>query len=245
MNSLKFRHYPESRFGGFADVDGTVAFYLRVNALLTKDATVLDVGCGRAQYVDDPVPVRRDLRIIRGKCARVIGLDVDEAAAVNPFVDEFHLITGPRWEVEDASVDVCVCDFVVEHLENPDEVFAEFRRVIRPGGYLCIRTPNSRSYVGLMSRLIPNRHHAKVVGRVQETRKEEDVFPTLYRANTRGKLRSLLRRYDFDGCVYGFESEPAYLSFSPLAYRLGVMHQRMAPNGLKPTLFAFGRRSGG
>jgi len=30
------KHYPESRFGGFSDIDGTVTFYSRVNALLVS-----------------------------------------------------------------------------------------------------------------------------------------------------------------------------------------------------------------
>jgi hypothetical protein len=30
----KFRHYPEARFGGFADVDQVTVFYTRVRALI-------------------------------------------------------------------------------------------------------------------------------------------------------------------------------------------------------------------
>ena len=29
------RFYPESRFGGFTDIDGTIAFYTRVHSQLT------------------------------------------------------------------------------------------------------------------------------------------------------------------------------------------------------------------
>lgn len=43
---LLVRFYPEARFGGFSDIDGTMAFYLRVNALLGCDSVVLDFGCG-------------------------------------------------------------------------------------------------------------------------------------------------------------------------------------------------------
>ena len=51
----------------------------------------------------------------------------------------------------------------------------------------------------------------------------------------------MMRKYSFEGVVYGYEAEPSYLSFSKIAYWLGVMHQRFAPGILKPTLFAFGR----
>ena len=46
---------PESRFSGFTDIDGTVAFYLRVNALATSKDIVLDFACGQGTYANDPV----------------------------------------------------------------------------------------------------------------------------------------------------------------------------------------------
>ncbi len=80
------RHYQESRFGGFTDVDGTVAFYTRVHALLEPSFVVLDVGCGRGAYGTDPVRVRRELRIFKGKCRRIIGIDPDEQAKGGEFL---------------------------------------------------------------------------------------------------------------------------------------------------------------
>jgi SAM-dependent methyltransferase len=242
---VAFKHtfYPESRFGGFTHVDGTIAFYTRVNALLEESFSVLDFGCGRGEYRDDTVAIRRELRILKGKVSRVIGIDADEAAGSNPFLDEFHLI-GPsstRWPLDAASVDMCICDQVMEHIERPEDFFSECRRILRPGGYLCIRTPNSRSYAALISRIVPDRLHARILARVQSDRKEEDVFPTYYRCNTIPTLRLMLGRHGFDHAVYGVESEPSYLSFSKLAYALGVFHQRHAPRFLRMGILAFAR----
>lgn len=235
------RFYPESRFGGFTDVDGTIAFYARVNALVGPSSTVLDVGCGRGAWADDPVAVRRDLRRLRGKVARVVGADVDPAAAANPFVDEFRPFTGGSWPVEDAGVDLVLADCVLEHVADPVSFFREARRVLRPSGALCIRTTNAWSYVGLAARLVPNRLHAGVTARVQERRRAEDVFPTVYRCNSVPALRRALVRHGFEGVAYGYEAEPSYLEFSGLAYALGVLHQRYAPAFLRPVLHAFAR----
>ena len=60
--SCKCLFYPESRFGGFTDSDAYVVFYGRVNSLVTPDSVVLDIGCGRGAYADDPVAFRRQLR---------------------------------------------------------------------------------------------------------------------------------------------------------------------------------------
>jgi SAM-dependent methyltransferase len=233
--------YPESRFGGFTQIDGTVAFYTRVQALARPDSVVVDFGCGRGAYQDDPIPYRRGLRVLRGKVARVIGLDASPAGAENPFLDTFLRLEGPRWPLDDRSADLCISDNVLEHLPDPGVFFAEAARVLRPGGVVCIRTPNRWSYIALLARLIPNRGHAGVLAKAKPGLREADVFPTLYRCNTVSALRRALRRAGFQAVVYGYEAEPSYLSFSPVAYALGVAHQKLAPGFLKPAIFAFGR----
>ena len=241
MNYMNI-YYPESRFGGLTDVDGTVTFFARVNSLVDPSSVVLDVGCGRGAYAEDPISIRRALRIFKGKCKKVIGIDVDKTARDNPFLDEFRLIEGKSWPLEDGSVDACICDSVLEHVEEPELFFSELRRVIKQGGYLCIRTPNVLSYFGLFSKMIPSRFHSSIATKVQDKRQAEDVFPTLYRCNTKRKIARLLDKYGFDACVYGYEAEPSYFSFSRLLYFLGVMHQRFSPNMFKLAIFAFGKK---
>ena len=240
--SNKERFYPEALFGGFTDIDGTVAFFNRVNSLLESSFVVLDVGCGRGEYHEDPVPLRRNLRVLKGKVIKVIGIDVDQSAQENPFLDEFRLIQDDSWPVENNSINLIVCDNVLEHVANPDRFFLEIRRVLRNGGYLCIRTPNRWSYIALAATLIPNKYHSKVVTSVvQDRRKKEDVFPTLYRCNSIRKLKNMIQKNGLECVVYGHEAEPSYLSFSKIAYFFGVMHQRFAPGFIKPAIFAFGK----
>lgn len=52
--------------------------------------------------------------------------------------------------LEDASVDVLICQEGIEHFSDQFEAFKEFNRVIKPGGTLLITTPN---YSSLRSRL--------------------------------------------------------------------------------------------
>ena len=242
MGATKEHFYPESRFGGFTNVDWTVAFYSRVHALIRPGHVVVDFGCGRGSHLEDPVAFRRELRSFKDKVARVIGVDVDPVGATNPYVDEFRELTPDApWPLDTASVDVIVSDCVVEHLPDPAEFMREAKRVLNPGGYLCIRTPNVWSYVGVASRLVPNSHHTRVLSKVQTERKEEDVFPTLYRCNSVWALRRLLRANGFTAVVYGYGSEPSYLEFSKPAYWLGKLYQRFAPGVLQPAMFAFAR----
>lgn len=234
--------YPEYDFGQFTDVDGTVRFYSRVNAIVEPGDIVLDVGCGRGGRDNDPCRFHRDLIRVADRCERVIGIDVDPAAAANPFVSDFRLIDDTnRWPVDSASVDVVVSDYVLEHVEDPDTFFREVVRVLRPGGTFCARTPNKNGYVGLLSRLIPNRHHARIVERVQVTREAEDVFPTYYRANTASALKALFRRHGMTGVVLRAEGEPNYLRFSPTLYRIGAALAPAIPPPLRNGLTVFAR----
>jgi SAM-dependent methyltransferase len=242
MSDYRAQFYPETDFGGFADTDETVAFYLRVNALLDPSFTVVNFGCGRGVHLEDPVLFRRGLSWLKGKVSCVIGVDLDEAGRSNPSIDEFRLLeAGGRWPIADLSVHMIVCEYVMEHLPDPCAFIQEASRVLVKGGYICIRTTNAQSYVGIISRLLPNRFHNAVLSKIQPERKKDDVFPTLHRCNTVRALRRLLAGAHFRSAVYGYESEPEYLTFAKLAYAFGVAHQKLAPACCKVTLFAFGQ----
>ncbi len=223
-------------------MDGTITFYSRVNMLLNPASVVLDIGCGRAAYRNDEINFRKKIRILKGRCRKVIGIDVDEKARSNPCIDEFRLIRGEPWPVGDGSVGLCICDSVLEHVKNPHAFFDECRRVLVPGGYLAIRTANILSYFGLFSIIIPSKIHTKLLAGLQPHRRKEDIFPTHYKCNTRRKLRKIFKKHGFDAVVYGYGAEPSYLTFSKIAYYTGVLHQRYAPSIFKTALFAFGRK---
>jgi SAM-dependent methyltransferase len=235
--------YPEIEFGGIPRSDGVIEFYSRLNSIVTSKSVVVDFGCGRGSHTEDPVEFRRNLRSLRGKAAKVIGLDVDLAAQSNPSIDEFRNMTpSQRWPVEDETIDVVLADCVLEHLSDPGYLFREAARVLVSDGFLCIVTTNLLSYVGVAAKLTPNRLHSTVLSRTQLSREEKDVFPTLYRCNTVFALRREMERHGFGAAVFGHDGGPGYLRFSKIAYAMGFLHQTFSPSFIKPTLMAFGKK---
>jgi SAM-dependent methyltransferase len=199
--SIEMPIYPEVRFGGFSRRDGAVAFYVRVNALLRPDMRVLDYGCGvGSHFAVRPTSVR-SLQYMRNKVRQVIGTDVDSRAAANPTIDAFAPISPAGVELPDASIDICICEWGLEHFENPAAFFREAHRLLTPNGYLCIRTPNALHYSSIVARLLPFRLHTQVRQVLKHFHDEADVFPVRYRCNLRGQLQRALRRADFDAVV--------------------------------------------
>lgn len=234
------RLFPEVAAGGFSRVDGTVAFYVRINALVSSSSVVVDFGAGRGRFMEDPVAYRRNVRLLQGRVQRVIGLDVDDAVLQNPTVDESHVISdGGRLPVPDASVDLVISDFTFEHVADPAWLASELYRILKPGGWICARTPNKYGYISLFARLVPNGLHDAVLRIVQPEKKSIDTFPTLYRLNTRRDLRRHFPERRFQHVVFEHDAEPAYVANSRFGWRVGLFLTRILPRRVYTMLFVF------
>ena len=98
--------------------DSIVPFLGVAQLLARESSVVVDVGCGRGSIADESAG--RVFHDLRGPGRTVIGIDLDPVGATNPIVDEFRLIDPSlRWPLEDASVDLAVSDFTLEHVDDP------------------------------------------------------------------------------------------------------------------------------
>ena len=193
-------------------------FELKVDAIVARGARVLmDAGCGRT------VPV---LRKYLGRVDRLIGVELVDFTDVPPGVETYNVKLGTL-PLEDASVDVIMSRSVFEHLTDPDTVYREFARVLRPGGRVVFLTANMWDYGTLFARLVPNRFHGRIVKAV-EGREEEDTFPTAYKTNTRSDVDRLAAAAGLR--VEGFEylsQYPNYLMFNGLLFLIGTGFEKL------------------
>ena len=233
--------YPELGAGGFTSVDGSIEFYGRVQALLRDDMTVLDFGAGRGTwYEDDRCAARKDTRLIKGHVATVIGCDVDSAVLENRSVDRAMVVRlDEPLPVESSSIDLIVSDYVFEHVTDVDWFAAEIDRLLKPGGWICARTPSRFCYVALFARLVSNRRHATVLKRVQPSRKEVDVFPTAYRLNTRKMLSRSFPPPKYRNCSYFYSAEPSYHFGNIILFRILQFVHWATPKWFTGNLFVF------
>ena len=181
------------------------------------DQDLLDLGAG-AGIVDE--------MNFLGHARKICGIDPDPRVASNPYLDEGREGLGESIPYPDASFDIVFADNVLEHLPNPEEVFAEVARVLKPGGAFLVKTPNKHHYVPFIARLTPHRFHQWVVR--WRGRDGNDVFPTRYLANCRADIRRLAQSAALEVVnIDLIEGRPEYLRFSALTYLLGFVYERL------------------
>jgi SAM-dependent methyltransferase len=216
--TLSEKFYPEVGVGGFTRRDGTVQFYTQVNALLRPEFSVVDFGAGRGAFAEQ-YDFRSGLATLKGKVAEVIGVDVDDAVLENSLVDRAVVYSGDKIPLADQGTDLILADMTFEHIPDPATTSAELSRILKPGGWICARTPHLRSLIALGSSLIPNRFHAGALKSIQPGRQERDVFPALYRLNSKAALRRYFAPGAWIDRSYTWTPEPAYHLGSPAIFQ--------------------------
>ena len=204
--------------------------------------TVLDFGAGRAGWVEeDDVPVRASMRTIKGKVARFIAADIDPVVLQNQTTDENLLIEDGVVPLPTGSVDLIICDYVLEHVEDPARFVAEVDRLLRPGGYFCARTPHGLNYVSIAARAVRNSQHASILRKVQPTRKAEDVFPTAYKLNSKRAVRRAFK--GFEDYSYLYVPEPSYYFGKKLVFDCLSVAHKLLPAPFVGNIFVFMRKA--
>jgi SAM-dependent methyltransferase len=208
---LCYRYYAGRKFSRTLYQD-TIFKYVR------GGHRVLDAGCGH--YLEFSRELSGDVQ--------VVGIDLEERLDTRNERSPFALRGDlERMPFPTDYFDVVISRNVVEHLRDPLRVFAEFHRVLKPGGKVIISTPNKWDYISIIASVTPYRWHRALVSKIFQV-SEDDVFPTLYRANTLSALPKTLNAAGFGETeLHAVSHYPAYLMFSPVLFRLGVLYEKL------------------
>lgn len=182
------------RFGYF---DAEAWYEFVVERLVTDGCAWIDVGGGKSI-----LPRNRSLaeRLAR-RCGHLVGVDPSETLQENVLVHERAQCFVEDYRSE-RKFDLATLRMVAEHITDPDRAIASLAALLKPGGKAVIYTPNRWSPLSLLAGVVPFRWHHRLTHVLWQT-KEEDVFPTVYRMNSRRRLRTLFERGGFRQIDFG------------------------------------------
>jgi 2-polyprenyl-3-methyl-5-hydroxy-6-metoxy-1,4-benzoquinol methylase len=187
----------------------------------------LEAGCGHQilsewRFSQEQALVNR--------CQRVVGVDLDfEGMKKHRTISDTVYASLESLPLASESFDLVTCNMVVEHLAEPEKVFKEFHRILRPGGRVIIHTPNAYGYSTVAARILPQFARVKLAG-ILEDRPAEDVFPAHYRANTPKRLDETLSLAGFRKERFLCIPTSCVLYFSRVLVSLELAYVRLTLN---------------
>lgn len=190
-----------------------------------KSCQVLDIGCGNGNFVIDE---------LRDHFLSVVGVDMDaNAVTKNVTCEKVVLYDGHKLPFPDQSFDVVLSLWVLEHVQDPKEFFAEVSRVLRPGGFFGFVTPNKRSALVGVRRLL----HSSISNRLVTWlygREEKDIFPVLYRTNSIKDISCFAKELGLSPSFLHENQDPTYTSFGKMSYYLSNLFSSLSVSFVKP-----------
>ena len=111
----------------------------RVEGHASPPGRLLDVGCGTGTF----------LRLAQTRGWEVTGTELSPYAAKAAEGEGLTVFEGEVWEagLPVGAFDVVTCWHVIEHASRPRRVIEEIHRVVRPGGWLVLATPNLEDHI--------------------------------------------------------------------------------------------------
>lgn len=201
------------------------AYFREVARHVRNGITWLDAGCGhtlvpgwmkRASALEAELLNAPDL---------IVGTDLDQGSLRKPSTIQRCCCDIEDLAFRSESFDLVTCNMVIEHVANPETAFREFHRVLKPGGTLIVHTPNVLNWGNLVAKFTPRWFHDFVRKRASGS-DPDDVFSTLYKANTPGALELSLTRAGFETVYLQLlPGRPHMRGFGPMIYFECLMYR--------------------
>jgi len=151
----------------------------RLLSIIIKDKSVaqlnfIDMGCGPGRMVHIYEPIYKEITLLDSsvdqlKEAQGNVKDVDKSKTVLANVQETTL--------QNEHYDVALCLRVFHYISNPEEVFKEMNRILKPGGYLILEIPNKLNFKNRIRSIFVKKHeNADSGNQIIKSGREDDLI---------------------------------------------------------------------
>ena len=199
----------------------TARFQRWIAARVTPASRVLDLGCGRGGVVE---------RL--GTTGEWSGCDPDWCSLKE------HRTTGlwrsqafsERLPFADATFDIVIASWVLEHLPQPVKTWGEIARVLRPGGRFFFLTPNRRHLIPHLGAWLARIRtlQAPLVTAIYR-RAAADTFPVYYQANTFAALEYLGVETSLRLVQMEWVDDPSYFGWTESSFTIAACLALLLP----------------
>lgn len=195
---------------GTSEFHDLIAGFARPRSFQKNACRILEIGAG---------PSNKTSRFL-ASLGPLTGVDPSDEVLGNDALVQAKVFTGSTLPFPDQAFDLCVSNFVLEHVEDPQTHFREIARVLAPAGIYCFRTPNLWHYVAFVSRVLPYAFHLKYANRLRNRAAgAHDPYPTFYRSNTRQAIQRLATEARLEILeLRMIEKEPSYAKSSAFLF---------------------------
>jgi SAM-dependent methyltransferase len=183
-------------------LDGTTEFWNLCKSNILPGSKILEIGSG---------PSNRTSAFL-AELGELHGVDIDPSVKANQYLVTSAVVESPTLPYADKSIDACVSNYVLEHIEDPERHLKEVERVLKPGGVYVFRAPNKWHYVSIVANLSPHWFHELVANKMRGLPKDSHApYPTVFKLNTRKAVVRLSRATGLDVVALKMiEKEPSY-----------------------------------
>ncbi len=135
---------------------------------------ILEAGCGSKSQYRYP------------SNSEIVGIDKSREQ-LDRNEDVTHKIVGDiqAWDMSGSNFDAIICNFVMEHLDDPDKALKNFLGALSEKGIIVIVAPNLFSFEGLITKYTPTCFHTLVMRllfpKSAAACEHRDRFPTPFR----------------------------------------------------------------
>jgi SAM-dependent methyltransferase len=159
--------------------------YIKQKAINGSSLRILEAGCGQRWHLN-----LHDIQYI------ITGVDLDKDALEirkTKFHDLDEIIVGDLHSVQlkNNEYDVIFNAWVLEHLENPEQVLNSFSKWLKPGGLLLLSFPDRNSVWGFITRITPFWFHVfykkYILGLQNANKPGRGPYPTFHRECVSGQ----------------------------------------------------------
>lgn len=142
-NNKYFKHMSKQHNGDYYE---SIFRMLNNNSINIVKGRLLDVGCGTGSFV-------RELKKYVDR-VETFGVDISKLGKPDKIL-KFKLVKNNRIDYKNNYFDYVFIIDTLEHVLFPEELLKESIRVLKPNGYLFIRTPNHDSPLFIKSIFLP------------------------------------------------------------------------------------------